>query len=96
MRRIRGILEALDEAERLDAVYEAGDRNRSDPHDGCELVLGHARLPFEPPDNHQLGPCHPVLARALVGKGADVARHFGQQGQKILLDSGTRLPKGLG
>jgi hypothetical protein len=34
---------ALDEAERLDAVYEAGDRN------GSELVLGQARLPFEPP-----------------------------------------------
>src|SRR3984957_3721314 len=31
---VRGILVALDEAERLDAVYEASDRNRSDPRNG--------------------------------------------------------------
>ena len=52
---------APDQALRLQAVNQAGDRDRSDPGNDGELVLGHAWLALQPRQDDALGPRRPVF-----------------------------------
>ena len=80
---IPGVVPALDEPARLEAVDKPRDRNGFHFDEPGQFVLGHAGAKVEIDENDPLSARHAIGGGALIRAHAHMPRHIVQQEQKV-------------